>query len=241
MIDVVFISDLHLNPATEAITERFRRFIEWALLNTKTVYILGDLFHAWPGDDGLDEFGQHIADQLSSLSLKGIKVYYMHGNRDFLLGKSFAKLASMTVLSDPTVITLDGKPVLLSHGDRYCTKDIGHQWLRRLTRNRLFSAFFMLIPFSFRLKIVNKLRSYSQSNRMKPKENMDVHPESLLKDMKKHQVTLLIHGHTHKPGLTTHKISGKAFQQYVLSDWDDNPLLMCYDSSSGLHFDLMKG
>ena len=240
MIDVVFISDLHLNPQDDAITERFIRFIQWAAHQTKTVYILGDLFHVWPGDDGLDAWSQSIAEQFSWLAAQGVKIYYMHGNRDFLLGQRFASLASMEMLSDATLITLGDTQVLLSHGDRYCTKDKGHQWLRRLTRNPIFPRLFLSLPFKIRAKIVYDMRLYSQTNRTKSPLNMDVVPDVLLDHMKKLQVNVLIHGHTHKPGLTTHMSNGKAYQRYVLSDWDDNPLLMCYDNANGFYFDLIS-
>lgn len=237
MIDAVFISDLHLHPEESAITERFYRFIEWAATHTKTVYILGDFFHVWPGDDALDKWSISIAERLAWLAEQGVQLNFMHGNRDFLLGDRFAKLASMVILPEPTIITLGGNTnVLLVHGDRYCTKDKGHQWLRRLTRNRLFPALFLLLPYNIRVKIVNKVRQHSQINRSKPPMYMDIFVPFMLKHMQRLNTRLLIHGHIHKPGLTTHEYQGASYQQYVLSDWDDNPILMCYDSPNGFYF-----
>mgnify|MGYP000025162138 CR=1 FL=1 len=236
MIDAVFISDLHLHPQEKAITERFYRFVEWAASHTKVVYILGDFFHVWPGDDALDDWSRSIAMQLSWLSSQGVKIYFMHGNRDFLLGLRFAKLASMTLLNEPTVIMLGDTKVLLVHGDRYCIKDKGHQWLRWLTRNAIFPALFLRLPYKIRTKLVNKLRQHSQVNRNKPAAYMDIEVSVMLRHMQQLQVPILIHGHIHRPGVTTHEYQGEFYQQFVLSDWDDNPQLLCYDKSVGFYF-----
>ncbi|MCX7117107.1 MAG: UDP-2,3-diacylglucosamine diphosphatase [Legionellales bacterium] len=236
MNEAVFISDLHLDPMAPDITERFDRFIEWALQNTQAVYILGDLFHVWPGDDALDSWSQAQAFKLARLAEGGIKVYFLAGNRDFLLGDRFARLASFTRLKEPTVITLGEKRILLVHGDRYCTLDKGHQWLRRLTRNALFPKLFLKLPYAIRLKIVKEARKRSKGSKKLALPFMDVVPRDLLWHMVKCDVTLLVHGHTHLPGLTEHPFQGTCYQQYVLSDWDDNPLLMCYDQPSGFYF-----
>jgi len=238
MIDAVFISDLHLNPHEAAITQRFYRFIEWASSSTKAVYILGDFFHVWPGDDAVDEWSESIAERLSWLASQGVKLYFMHGNRDFLLGERFAKLASMKLLSEPTVITFGDTPILLVHGDRYCTRDKGHQWLRRLTRNAIFPALFLRLPYKIRANLVNKVRKHSQTNRNKPTAYMDIVVSVMLEHMQQMQVQILVHGHIHKPGLTTHQYQGVSYKQYVLSDWDDNPLFLCYDGANGFYFKL---
>lgn len=236
MIEAVFISDLHLHPDETIITERFNQFIQWAARNTRAVYILGDFFHVWPGDDAINSWSAAIAEQLAWLTAQGVLVYFMPGNRDFLIGERFAKHARVTALTEPTLINLGDDRVLLVHGDRYCTKDKGHIWLRRLTRNWWFPQLFLSLPLAFRDRLVNKVRQNSQNNRKKPTYTMDVVPESLLAHMQQFNVTTVIHGHTHKPGLTTHTHKGLTYQQYVLSDWDDNPLLMCYDKSTGFYF-----
>ena len=168
-------------------------------------------------------------------------MFFMPGNRDFLLGERFAKLADMVQLSEPTVIVLGDERVLLVHGDRYCTRDTGHQWLRKLTRNRWFPALFLKLSLSLRARLVNTVRNHSQSNRSKPSAWMDVVAVDLLRHMIQSNVNIVIHGHTHQPGLTTHEQDRNILKQYVLSDWDDNPLLLCYDKSEGLYFDLFKG
>ena len=237
MIDAVFISDLHLHPDESAITERFHRFIQWASTHTRAVYILGDFFHVWPGDDALDAWSRSIIHQLTRLGEQGVALYFMPGNRDFLLGDSFAALAGFTLLKEPSIITLGDERVLLVHGDRYCTADRGHQWLRRLTRNRVFPWFFIQLPLVFRARLVHKVRTRSQSNRTKSALIMDVVVRSVLNHMQTLGVHVLVHGHTHKPGLTTYADQGTTYRRYVLSDWDDNPILMCYDKAEGFYYD----
>ena len=241
MIEAVFISDLHLEPAREDITERFSRFIQWAADHTKQVYILGDFFHAWPGDDALDKWSLAIAEQLSWLASQDVALYFMHGNRDFLLGKRFMQLACLTLLKEPTVITLDKQQVLLMHGDVYCTNDKNHQRLRNLTRNPLFPRLFLKLPYKTRMNLVNSIRKRSQMNRQEYSASMDIVASVMLRHMKQQGVTTLIHGHTHKPGLTRHHYDGADYLQYILSDWDDTPLVMCYDNSKGFYFELLTG
>lgn len=235
MIDTVFISDLHLHPQDQAIKKHFDAFIDWAMNSIKELYILGDFFHAWVGDDGIDEWGQGIALQIRSLIEKGIKVFYMHGNRDFLVGKDFARLCGWTFLTEPTLIELGQEKVLLVHGDGYCTHDVAHQRFRTLTRNQVFCSLFLMLPLKFRKKLVNKVRERSMTLN-KPVEQMDVVVQSVLNDMKKHQVRTLIHGHTHKPGLSEYVVDDQLLKRYVLSDWDDIPKLLCYDSTKGFYF-----
>ncbi|HHF7375731.1 UDP-2,3-diacylglucosamine diphosphatase [Legionella bozemanae] len=236
MIEVVFISDLHLHPEDRDIQKRFNHFLEWARVSVKNIYILGDFFHAWAGDDAIDDWSREIAYQLSSLKKQGINLFYMHGNRDFLLGKTFAHLAGWTVLSEPTVIQLGQEKILLVHGDRYCTKDLAHQRFRLLTRNRIFTTLFLSLPLKYRERLVNQIRSHSQMNTNKSMEEMDVVTEEIIKHMSYYQVTQLIHGHTHKPGITSYQNNAQNLKRYVLSDWDDKPLVLCYHNTKGLYF-----
>ena len=241
MIDAVFISDLHLHPDEAAITERFHQFVTWAATNTRTVYILGDFFHAWPGDDAFDTWSGSIADRLAWLAAQGVTLYFMPGNRDFLLGDGFAKRAGVTILTEPSIITLGNQPVLLVHGDRYCTLDKGHLWLRKLTRNRIFPKMFLRLPLAFREGVVNKVRQTSQDNRNKSLSQMDVVASVMLEHMQRLKVNMVVHGHTHKPGMTTYDYNGASYQQFILSDWDDNPLIMCYNEPLGFYFEPLMG
>lgn len=236
MINVVFISDLHLHPDEPLIQARFDAFIEWAKKSVKQVYILGDFFHAWVGDDSIDDWSRGIASQLYSVTSMGIPVFYMHGNRDFLLGKQFAKLSGWTVLSEPKLIELGDEKVLLVHGDRYCTKDLAHQRFRRITRNRLFRFLFLSLPLTYRQKLVSQIRERSMNDTSKSMEQMDVVAESVIEHMNKYAIKTLIHGHTHKPGLTRYNHHSDELKRYVLSDWDDTPLLLCYHNTKGFYF-----
>ncbi|MCL9685029.1 UDP-2,3-diacylglucosamine diphosphatase [Legionella maioricensis] len=236
MIDVVFISDLHLHPEDKDIKSRFDAFIIWAKSSVKNIYILGDFFHAWAGDDSIDEWSMGIAKQLHSLTAAGISLFYMHGNRDFLLGDVFAHHAGWKILAEPAFITLGKEKVMLAHGDRYCTKDKGHQRFRLLTRNKLFSLLFLSLPLKYRERLVGKVRVISQSNHTKTVEEMDVVEEAIIKHLSQYKITTLIHGHTHKPGLILYSNYSPEFRRYVLSDWDDNPQLLCYDNTKGIYF-----
>lgn len=234
MIDVVFISDLHLHPDDQGIRNRFNQFITWAKTSVKTIYILGDFFHAWAGDDSINSWSEGIARQLKELTSQGIQIYYMHGNRDFLLGNRFASLAGWTLLSEPTIIKMGNERVLLVHGDRYCTLDKEHQRFRKLTRNKLFRSLFLRFPLKFREKMVNKVRDISFSSK-KTLVQMEVVAESVINHMKSCNAPILVHGHTHKPGLTIYK-NPDDLKRYVLSDWDDLPQILCYDNTRGFYF-----
>ena len=237
MIDVVFISDLHLHPNDKEIKSRFDSFIDWATANSvKSIYILGDFFHAWAGDDSLDEWSLGIAKQLRSLSDKGTSLFYLHGNRDFLLGKVFAQHAGWTILPEPAFIPLGNDRVMLVHGDRYCTDDKSHQRFRFLTRNKIFVSLFLSLPLKLREHLVGKVRSLSQGNMSKSIAMMDVVERAVMNHSLQLDVGTLIHGHTHKPGVTNHNNERQKLRRFVLSDWDDKPQLLCYDNTKGLYF-----
>lgn len=231
----VFISDLHLSPGEPHITKRFEEFLQWAANHVSTLYILGDFFHAWPGDDAIDSWSLEIASQLNKLKDKGVQLFFMPGNRDFLLSRVFCQKAGLSELPDPTVINLDGQRVLLSHGDRFCTDDYSHQLLRVITRNPFFIWIFMRLPLNFRLNIVSNARKISQSKRYHA-VRMNVNKHSIIKCLKKYQATVLIHGHTHNPQKQSYSVEGLQLSHYILSDWDDVIAFLCYDRSMGIHF-----
>lgn len=233
--EAVFISDIHLHPDQPDITRRFNHFIDWAADNTAVVYILGDFFHAWAGDDGLDDWSRAIAERLSWLSSQGVRIWYMHGNRDFLLGTAFFKLADISLLQEPAMIQLNDLSVLLVHGDRYCSKDRAHQIFRKLTRNRWFPPLFLSLPRRLRNRLVASVRNYSEAGTYNP-VIMDVVPKVVVKHMQQLGVSILVHGHTHKQGLTTYEAGDNKLYRYVLSDWDDNPFILCYDKTKGFSF-----
>lgn len=233
--EAVFISDLHLHPERKDISERFQHFISWAKLHTKSLYILGDFFHVWPGDDGFDPWSLQVAHQLKQLTSLGIPIYFMPGNRDFLIGKHFYEESGAIQMVEPFVLNLPGTTVLLAHGDRFCTKDRSHQWFRKITRNPVFIGFFLKLPFKLRNRLVNRVRDLSQQGAYKP-SIMGTVASVVVQELQNYQLSTVIHGHTHTPGLTKHHDNNRDYQQYILSDWDDKPQLLCYDQSKGFHF-----
>ena len=235
-MNAVFISDLHLNPNEIQITNRFYSFIEWAAHNTKQLYILGDFLHVWPGDDALDDWSLDIVGRLFWLSQQGVQVYFMPGNRDFLIGDRFIKLSGMQRLNDPTVIQLGTEKFLLAHGDQYCTHDRSHQYLRGLTRNRIFPWFFLKLPLCIRQFCVSSLRQHSQNNRKKTIKKLSVNASAMLMDMSRQSVKKIIHGHTHQYGIHTHTYKKQTYQQYILSDWEHEPHLLCYNRAEELEY-----
>ena len=159
----LFISDLHLDPARPEITRLFGEFIDGEARHADALYILGDLFEAWVGDDDPSETGAFVAGKLKALSDSGVPVYFMHGNRDFLLGEDYARRAGMILLPDPSMVELYGKPVLLMHGDLLCTDDTAYQQFRTQTRDPAWQAQFLSQPLPARLAFAQQARAASQA------------------------------------------------------------------------------
>jgi len=235
MIDSVFISDLHLQSNCQEIHERFVRFVQWAKANTQNVYILGDFMHVWSGDDLIDDYAKSIIALLSELNDHGIKTYFLPGNRDFLVGKQFYTAAKIQPLNDCTIINLHGCRVFLTHGDRYCTADIAHQFLRLITRNFLFRLIFLNIPKFLRHSLVKIIREYSQSKK-KSAKYFPINQKKLFKDMHKNQVSISIYGHIHKPNHFIDTYKNFTYQRFILSDWDNEPRLLCFNNQKGFFF-----
>ncbi len=237
MNDAVFISDLHLHPHARLSLRYFEQWLDWAVQNTRAVYILGDFFHAWAGDDTLDEWSRGIAEQLRRLHTQGIAVYFMRGNRDFLLGESFTRYAGMQLITEPTILQLGQQRVLLVHGDGYCMDDKQHQWFRRFTRARWFERFFLALPRRMRQFFVRFIRELSQKRRHnQPNTAPPIQLSTLALEAEHHQVDVIIHGHTHQPEMSAHCVNGHAFQHIVLSDWDASPQVLCYNLAKGFSF-----
>lgn len=237
MIDAIFISDLHLHPERQDIQRYFKTFTHWLKNNqTRAIYILGDFFHVWAGDDAIDSWSGQVLAELKALTYQNIAVYLMPGNRDFLMGNQLARQAQVTLLTEPSLVYCGGEPVLLSHGDSYCTDDKPHQWLRWFTRNALFNACFLALPLHWRRSLTAKARVLSKKNYQRQTKKMAIVTAALIHDMDKYQVKTIIHGHIHRPGYIKHYKNNQAYHQYVLSDWDDNPKLLCYHLSKGFYF-----
>jgi len=224
---LLFISDLHLQEDRPQLTQGFLNFLEQQAPNAEVLYILGDFFDVWIGDDAMTPFHHSIASALQQCAEQGTKIYLMHGNRDFALGQDFCRQAGCTLLPDPCVITPFGEPLLLMHGDLLCTDDLAYQRMRRVFRNPLVNFILRNTPISFRQKIASKTRKTSQAQtRMKAENIIDANPQAILDYMQEHQVKTLIHGHTHRPALHHHPINHKGQviqgQRYVLGDWGDH-------------------
>ncbi|MFJ4371073.1 UDP-2,3-diacylglucosamine diphosphatase [Pseudomonas japonica] len=219
---ILLISDLHLQEERPDITRAFLDLLATRGRAAQALYILGDFFEAWIGDDGMTPFQVSICQALRALSDSGTQVLLMHGNRDFLIGKAFCKAAGCTLLKDPCVVELGGEPVLLMHGDSLCTRDVAYMKLRRTLRNPLSLWILRHLPLSTRRKLARKLRSESKAQtRMKANDIIDVTAEEVPRVMQRYGVHTLVHGHTHRPAI--HKLTlddGSAGRRIVLGDWD---------------------
>lgn len=218
----LFLSDLHLPPEPSPLRERFLNFLEGPAREAAAVYLLGDLFESWIGDDvGLGLYAPEVA-ALAALSARGVAVYFQHGNRDFMVGADFFALTGVRPLPDPHVIDLQGRATLISHGDVFCTDDEGYQRWRRFSRIGLFQWIFLRLPRARREKIAGGLRSGSDRAKANKAENiMDVNPRAVRSAIAQHGVTQLIHGHTHRPGTYEVNLPIGPAQRIVLPDWRD--------------------
>jgi len=219
----LFISDLHLQASTPAITELLLQFIEEEASNADALYILGDLFEAWIGDDDDNPFHRTVKDVLQQLDKSGVPVFLIHGNRDFLIGKRFADETQINLLPDPCVITLYQQRVLLSHGDLLCTLDVRHQRYRRIVLKPWCQKLLLSLPLKTRRKIANRLRDKSQTNNQNTPANiMDVTPDAVERLMKQHHSNILIHGHTHRPKIHRLTSPDQDAKRIVLGAWHDD-------------------
>lgn len=217
----LFLSDLHLEAERPDITRAFLRCLDERAVGCEAVYVLGDFFEVWLGDDDPNPLGDQVAAALTRLADTGVKIFLMHGNRDFLLGRRFCVKAKASLLPDPAVITLNGEEVLLMHGDSLCIDDVSYMKMRRWLRNPVSLALLKALPLSTRHRIGRKLRSESQTRtRMKASDITDVNQQAVEHAMRRHDVRVLIHGHTHRPAVHLLEINGQAAQRIVLGDWD---------------------
>ena len=228
MSQTLFISDLHLDPKRPHIIAAFCRFLE-AHTNIDALYILGDLFEYWIGDDDPAIGLETAISSIRELSTSGVPVYFIHGNRDFLIGKTFAKQTQCKIMQEETVINLYGKPTLIMHGDTLCTDDIAYQKYRKKARNPLIQKTLLMLSVKRRLKMADALRNKSKSAiAEKSEEIMDVNQAAVEQVMNKYNVTQLIHGHTHRPAEHEFTVNNENYKRYVLGDWyDHGSVLRC--------------
>ena len=218
---ILLISDLHLEEQRPDITQAFLDLLSGRGRDAESLYILGDFFEAWIGDDAMSPFQLSICKALRSLSDSGTKIFLMHGNRDFMIGRAFCKAAGCTLLADPSVVQLNGEPVLLMHGDSLCTRDEAYMRMRRYLRNPITLFVLRHLPLSTRHKLARKLRNESRAQtRMKANDIVDVTPEEAPRIMAQYGVHTLIHGHTHRPAIHKLQVGDEAGKRIVLGDWD---------------------
>jgi UDP-2,3-diacylglucosamine hydrolase len=217
----LFVSDLHLSPARAALVAAFDALCAGPARDAARLYVLGDLFDAWIGDDQLREpLAGRVAAALRGVADAGVPVAIMKGNRDFLLGQRFAGAAGATLLPDEIVIDLAGTPTLLLHGDELCTDDVGYQRFRRIARNRRWQRGFLALPYPLRARLGDWLRGRSRAaTSVKPESIMDVAPGAVEDRFRAAHVTRMIHGHTHRPAHHHLIVDGLPCERRVLADW----------------------
>ncbi|MET0718804.1 MAG: UDP-2,3-diacylglucosamine diphosphatase [Pseudoxanthomonas sp.] len=224
----LFISDLHLDSTRPAITGLFGRFLQREAKSAEALYILGDLFEAWVGDDDPSEVGAYVAAGLSEVADAGVPVYFIRGNRDFLVGADYALRAGFRILPDPAVVMLYGKPVVLMHGDLLCSDDVAYQAFRTQTRNPAWQAQFLAQPLQARLAFAAQARAASQAHQAKLREGgndvrfetvTDVTAATVEATFARFGIDTMIHGHTHRPAVHELRVDGRDCRRIVLGDW----------------------
>ena len=233
----LFISDLHLDDTRPQVTELFGRFVDGEAHGADALYILGDLFEAWVGDDDPSETGAFVATKLRALSEAGVPVFFMHGNRDFLVGPAYADRAGMTLLHDPSVVLLQGRPTLLMHGDTLCTDDVAYQQFRAQSRDPRWQAQFLAQPLAARQAFADQARAASRAHQAGLREAgamdaiTDVAPATVEAALRTFGIDMLVHGHTHRPAVHALAVDGRACQRIVLGDWYDQGSVLRIDDA----------
>ncbi|MDD5058536.1 MAG: UDP-2,3-diacylglucosamine diphosphatase [Sideroxydans sp.] len=219
----LFISDLHLSAAHPRSAEMFLDFASKLAPQAEALYILGDLFEYWAGDDDLtDPFHQTICATLHALDVRNTAIIIMHGNRDFLMDEQLAAACHATLLPDPTLLDLYGTPTLLTHGDALCTDDAAYQQFRNTVRSADWREQFLAQPLAQRKAQIEQLRAQSEAQkRSKQMSLMDVNVDAVNDLLRQHRYPRLIHGHTHRPATHLHHVDGRTCKRFVLGDWDE--------------------
>lgn len=220
----LFISDLHLATDRPRIVEQFFSFLAGSARQAQALYVLGDLFEYWAGDDDLDDtLNRQVAQAFAALGAGGTAVSFMHGNRDLLVGTEFAQRSNARLLADPTLVDLYGTATLLMHGDTLCTDDVEYQKFRAYARDPGNQARFLAQPLAARRAEMEALRARSENAKQgKSSEIMDVNPGSVEEALRRANYPRLIHGHTHRPARHVHVVDGHACERWVLGDWYEN-------------------
>lgn len=234
----LFISDLHLDASRPHITRLFVEFVRSEAVNASALYILGDLFEAWIGDDVEDETADEVADALASLHLEGVPCFFIHGNRDFLLGDAYARRARVTLLPDQSLVEIGGERILLMHGDTLCANDQDYQLFRAQSHTPTWQRRFLERSVNERSAFAALARTASQHHTRAADERiMDVSPEAVCTSLEKHQTHRMIHGHTHRPAIHMFEQNGVQNERIVLGDWYEQGSVL---SADGVGFSLTE-
>lgn len=230
----LFISDLHLREEQPETLRAFDALLAGPACEVDALYILGDLFEYWAGDDDDTPLARHVAGALRKVADAGVRVFFLAGNRDFLLAEQYAAQCGLTLLDEPTEIELDGHRVLLSHGDTLCTDDTAYQQYREMVRNPAWQAGFLAKPLAERRAFIDQLRQRSrQETSTKSMQIMDVNASAVEALLRDHGCPTLIHGHTHRPARHVHDVDGRECGRWVLSDWHDDAPWLLWDGDRG--------
>lgn len=218
----LFASDLHLHPSLPKTTQAFFSFLRQQAIHAGQLYLLGDLFEYWAGDDDLQTpFNRQVADELRNIADAGVRIFWIAGNRDFLIGKAFASEAKLTLLPDPFIARIGGQDIVLTHGDALCTDDVSYMKFRAQVRSPAWQQAFLAKSLDERKSIIEGLRSGSrQAQRMKAADIMDVNSDTVAELFRATQAPVMIHGHTHRPATHAFTLDGNPRRRFVLPDWD---------------------
>ena len=220
-MSTLFVSDLHLEDGRPDSTRLFLEFLAGPARDAEALYILGDLFEFWIGDDAISPTASEVAGALSSLEESGVPIHFLHGNRDFLLGEHYAEQAGMQLLPEQLVVELHGQPTLLLHGDTLCTDDVEYQAFRRQSRDPAWQTAVLAMSVEERLQMARNAREASAAHMATvTMDIMDVNEEAVLSAFREAGVPRMIHGHTHRPAIHDHRLQdGRTGKRIVLSDW----------------------
>jgi len=228
----LFISDLHLEAARPEIAEQFFAFLKTEAESADALYILGDLFESWVGDDDPNAHCAEIKSAIRSLTDLGIPVFFMHGNRDFMIGDDFANETGVKLLPDPYVLDIHGSKVLLTHGDAMCTDDVEYQAIRQMTRNPEWQAMMLQKPLAERQAFAAQARAASVAHGKTIDDDIsDVNADSVAAAFREHGVSMMLHGHTHRPQVHQLEVDGNDAKRIVLGDWYSQGSVVRWDEN----------
>jgi UDP-2,3-diacylglucosamine hydrolase len=234
----LFVSDVHLDASAPAAVEQFRDFLRTYAASAEALYILGDLFEVWVGDDEAGPDKKVVCEALRTLTTSGVACFVLHGNRDFLLGRGFCDITGCRLLPDPVIAEFDGERVLLTHGDALCTDDHSYQELRSIVRTAPWQRRFLSLSLADRELMANQARAGSRQHTARTiPQIMDVNPQAVAKAYAVTGVRRIIHGHTHRPGVHDTNVEGVSAQRIVLGAWYEQGSYLVYENE---HYELRE-